>query len=173
MMFMRNARQRDRHAQHDERSEQPMAGCVPVSRRSPRVRRRLQVKTFVAILALALTGAVAGSAAAAVSQLTLDRTAQLSPGRLHAALTGIVTCDAGTTAFLSGRIIQPRNTSGFGSTSVACDGKPQTYAIDVSTSGPGVFKPGKANADVSSFQCDPPDFVCNTTFTDAKITLLR
>jgi hypothetical protein len=172
-MFMPKARRRDRHAQHDERSEQPTTGCVPVSRRSQGPRRGLHVKASAAILALVLTGAVAGSAAAAISELTLDPTAQLSPGRLHATLTGTVKCDAGTNTFLNGRIVQPRNTSGFGSVSIVCDGTTQKYAIDVSTSGPGVFKPGKANADVSSFQCDPPDFVCKTIFTDARITLLR
>lgn len=172
-MLMPKARQRDRHAQHDQRSEQPMSGCVAVERRSQRPRRGRRVKASAAILALVLTGAVAGSAAAAVSELTLDPTAQLSPGLLHATLTGTVTCDAGTNAFLSARIVQPRNTSGFGGVSVACVGTPQKYAIDVSASGPGVFRPGKANAEVSNVQCDPPDFVCTTKFVDAKITLLR
>jgi hypothetical protein len=126
-----------------------------------------------ALLATVMTAAVAGTASAAVSELTLDRTAQLSPGRLHATLTGTVTCDAGTTSFLNGQIVQPGNTSGFGSVAVACVGTPQKYAIDVSTSGPGVFKPGKASADVSSFDCVPPDFECTRTFIDAKITLKR
>lgn len=125
------------------------------------------------LLGIVLTGALAGSAFAAVSEITLDRTAQLSPGRLHATLTGTVTCDAGTTAFLNGRIVQPKQTSGFGSTSVQCVGTPQKYAIDVSTFD-SVFRPGKANAEVSSTECAPPEFIeCTTTFTDAKITLTR
>jgi hypothetical protein len=125
------------------------------------------------LLGIVLTGALAGSAFAAVSEITLDPTANLSPGRLHATLTGTVTCDAGTTAFLNGRIVQPRNASGGGGTSVQCAGTPQKYAIDVSTFD-GVFKPGKANAEVSSFQCEQePPFNCTQTFTDAQITLTR
>jgi hypothetical protein len=126
-----------------------------------------------AFLATVMTAAVAGSASAAVSELTLDRTAQLSPGRLHATLTGTVTCDEGTTSFLNGQIVQPGNTTGFGSVLIACVGTPQKYVIDVATSGPGIFKPGTASADVSSFNCVPPDFECTRTFIDAKITLLR
>lgn len=123
-----------------------------------------------AILALALTGAVAGSASAAVSALTLNRTAQLSPGSLHATLTGTVTCDSGTTAFLDGRIIQSGTTSGFGSTRIVCAGTPQRYAIDVSAS-TAAYQPGGASADVSSIDC--VDDQCTTTFTDALITLRR
>jgi hypothetical protein len=121
-----------------------------------------------AILALALTGVVAGSASAAVSALTLNRTAQLSPGRLHARVTGTVTCDSGTAAFLDGRIIQSGNTSGFGSTRIVCAGTPQNYAIDVSASA-SPFRPGGASADVTSTECT--DEQCTSTFTDALITL--
>lgn len=135
----------------------------------PRAARRHAWRA--ALLATAMTAVVAGSASAAVSELTLDRTAQLSPGRLQATLTGMVTCDAGTTSFLSGQIVQPGNTSGFGSVSVTCVGTPQKYAINVTTSGPGIFKPGKASASVSSFDCN--DFGCTTTFIDAKIILRR
>jgi hypothetical protein len=127
-----------------------------------------------AILAMVLTGALAANASAAISALTMDRTAQLSPGRLHATLTGTVTCDAGSTVSLNGQIVQPKIASGFGGTSVACDGTSQTYAIDV---GPGifgpaaVFKPGKASAQVSTFTCD--QFTCTTKFTDAIIRLTK
>lgn len=122
----------------------------------------------VAILAVVLTGAVAGSAFADVSRLTLDPTAQLSPGRLHATLTGAITCDAGTVAFLSGRVLQPRTISGSGFTSIACTGTSQRYTIDVSAF-EGVFRPGRAVADVVATQCS--DIQCTSTFTDAHITL--
>jgi len=129
------------------------------------------------ILAVVLTGALAGSAAAAVSELTIDPSAQLSPGHLHATLTGTVTCDPGTTSFLSGQIVQSKGASGFGSASVSCDGTPQRYAIDVSTGGfiapAAVFKAGKANAQVSNFACDPPTFICTSTYTDAPIRLTK
>jgi hypothetical protein len=127
------------------------------------------------ILVLGLTAALAGSASAAVSELTIDSTAKLSPGQLHATLTGTVTCDPGSTALLSGQIVQPKNASGFGSTTVACEGTSQPYAIDVSTGGffgpAAVFKPGKARAQVSTSECDPVTWTCTTQYTDATIRL--
>ncbi len=133
-----------------------------------------------AILGVLAAGAFAGSASAAVSAITIDPEAQLSPGRMHAMLTGTVTCDAGSTAFLSARIVQPKSATGAGQTSVICSGEAQPYAIDVSTAGgfplplptSGVFKPGKASAQVSSSSCDPM-FNCSTTYTDAIISLKR
>ncbi|MGH2840869.1 MAG: hypothetical protein ACRDKY_08610 [Solirubrobacteraceae bacterium] len=129
----------------------------------------------VAMLALGLTAALAASASAAVSDLTIDPTAKLSPGQLHATLVGTVTCDPGSTALLSGQIVQPKNASGFGSTTVTCDGTPQPYTIDVSTGGifgqAAVFKPGKARAQVSTSECDPVTWTCTTQYTDATIRL--
>ncbi len=133
-----------------------------------------------ALLALVLTGALGGSALAATSELTIDPTAQLSPGKLHATLTGTVTCDPGQQAFLTGQIIQPKRATGSGSTSVACDGTPQPYSIDVSTGGgfpfpiptSGVFKAGKASAQVSTTSCDP-FFNCTSQYTDAVIRLTK
>ena len=128
-----------------------------------------------AILAVVLTGALGSTAFAAVSDLTLDSTAALSPGHMHATLTGTVTCDPGDNALISGQIVHSRNASGFGSTTAVCDGTPQPYAIDVSTSGfftpAGVFKPGKASAQVSTSICDPSTWVCTTEYTDASIRL--
>jgi hypothetical protein len=130
-----------------------------------------------AVLALVLTGALAASAAAAVSELTIDPTAQLSPGRLQATLTGTVTCDPGTTAFLDGQIVQPKGASGFGFTQVTCDGTAQAFAIDVRRGffggSPGVFKAGKASAQVSTFQCDPVTWMCTSQSTDAIIRLTK
>jgi len=129
-----------------------------------------------AVLALVLTGALAASAAAAVSELTIDPTAQLSPGRLQATLTGTVTCDPGTTAFLDGQIVQPKDASGFGFTQVTCDGTAQAFAIDVRAGGffgGGVFKAGKASAQVSTFQCDPVTWMCTSQSTDAIIRLTK
>ncbi len=131
-----------------------------------------------AVLALVLTGALAASAAAAVSELTIDPTAQLSPGRLQATLTGTVTCDPGTTAFLDGQIVQPKDASGFGFTQVTCDGTAQAFAIDVRAGGffggsPGVFKAGKASAQVSTFQCDPVTWMCTSQSIDAIIRLTK
>jgi hypothetical protein len=94
-----------------------------------------------AVMATVLTGAMAGSAFAAVSDLTMDSTAALSPGRLHATLTGTVTCDAGTTVFLGAQIVQSGVASGYGGSSLACDGKAQEYTADVSTGGSGYSRP--------------------------------
>lgn len=133
---------------------------------------------WAALLALALTALLAATAYAAVSEITIDRTAELSPGHLHATLTGTVTCDAGETVFLSGQIIQPKGASGAGFTQVVCEGTPQPYSIDVSTGGSfpfppsGVFKNGKASAQVSSTRCDPLTFTCTTRYTDAIIRLV-
>jgi hypothetical protein len=124
-----------------------------------------------AILATVLTGALAGSAFAAVSSMTLDPTAALSPGRLHVTLTGTVTCDPGTNAFLNGRVVQrkgQRNIEGYGSTMIACNGTSQAYAIDVSG---GPFKADKANADVSTFECT--ELSCTSKYVDAVIRLTR
>jgi hypothetical protein len=123
-----------------------------------------------AILAVALTGAVAGSASAAVSRLTFDPTAQLSPGRLHATLTGTLTCDAGTTTFLAGRILQPRTVNGSGSDTITCSGTAQRYRFDVPAFD-SVYSPGLAVVDVTATQCD--DVQCTSTFADGQITLNR
>jgi hypothetical protein len=129
------------------------------------------------VLALALTGAGATTASAAVSDLTLDPTAQLSPGHLHATLTGSITCDFGDNPFISGQIAQPKGASGFGSTQAVCDGTTQPFAIDVSSGifGPaGVFKAGKASAQVSTSSCDPTmPWMCTTQYVDAVIRLTK
>jgi len=147
--------------------------------------KAVRFSTRAAILAVLMTGALAGTASAAVSQLTLDASAHLSPGRLHVYLTGTITCDAGDDVSLSGQVVQPKNASGFGSTTFPCDGGPKPYTIDASAGGGfpgfsnGVFKPGKASAQVTPSICtpspDPSPFpfpICTTTpFTDAIIRL--
>ena len=138
-----------------------------------------------AIVAVAMTAALGGAAWAAVSELTLDPSAQLSPGRLHAYLTGTITCDPGDTVSLSGQVVQPKSATGFGSTTINCDGTPQAYTIDASTGGgfpgfsSGVFKPGKASAQVTASVCTPspgpfPFPICTTAAsTDAIIRLQK
>ena len=134
-----------------------------------------------AVAAIAMTGALAGvmvgSASAAVNELTVDSTAALSPGHMHATLTGSVTCDPGMNALLNGQIVQPKGGSGFGGISVVCTGTPQPYSIDVSSGGifgpAAVFKAGKASAQVSTQQCDPFTWVCSSTYTDAIIRLTK
>ena len=136
------------------------------------------------LLAVLAAGAFAGPASAAVSQLTLDPTAQLSPGHLHAYLTGTVTCDAGDFVSLSGQVIQSKGASGFGSMPAppVCDGTPQPYTIDVGGGGfpfpgsmSGVFKPGKASAQVTASVCAPFPYPggCSSTSTDAIIRLTK
>ena len=137
------------------------------------------------LLAVLATGALAGTASAAVSQLTLDPTAQLSPGRLHAYLTGTITCEAGDNVSLSGQVVQPKGASGFGfAPAPVCDGTPQPYTIDVGGGGfpfpgmgGGVFKPGKASAQVTASVCSPYPFPfpggCSSTSTDAIIRLAK
>lgn len=127
-----------------------------------------------AVLALVLTTALGGTALAAVSELTLDPTAALSPGHLHATLTGSVTCDPGDNGYLSGQIIQGRTASGYGSTQIVCDGTSHPYAVDVSAGGffpPTPFKAGKANAQVTMYTCD--SFNCTPTYADAVIRLTK
>jgi hypothetical protein len=133
----------------------------------------IRARWCAAPLALVLTGALAGSASAAV-RITIDPTAKLSPGRLHATLTGSVACDyyPGGAA-LSGQIVQPGAASGYGSISAPCDGTPHLYTIDVSTGmgmASGVFVPGPASAQVSQANCGPMG--CDTTYTDAIINLV-
>lgn len=133
------------------------------------------MKVFTAVIgSLVLAGALAGSASAAV-RITIDPTAKLSPGRLHATVTGSVSCDNvyGGPTSLSGQIVQPGGASGFGSTTVACDGTPHLYMVDVSAGMgmlSGVFVPGPASAQVSQSSCDPMG--CSTTYTDAIIELV-
>ena len=136
------------------------------------------------LLAVLATGAFAGPASAAVSQLTLDPTAKLSPGHLHAYLTGTITCDAGDMVSLSGQVVQSKGANGYGyaATPPVCDGTPQPYTVDVgggafpfpgSTS--GAFKPGKASAQVTASSCAPFPFPggCSSTSTDAMIRLVK
>jgi hypothetical protein len=149
-----------------------------------KVFKSVRIALGAALLAVLVTGALAGNASAAISQLTLGPTAELSPGHLHAYVTGTITCDPGDNVSLSGQVIQSKGASGFGSaaTPPVCDGTPQPYTIDVgggsfpfpgSTS--GVFKPGKASAQVTASVCTPFPFPgpCSTMSTDAIIRLTK
>ncbi|MEY2442146.1 MAG: hypothetical protein QOJ46_1572 [bacterium] len=136
-------------------------------------------RSRTALLALVLTGVFAGTAAAAAG-LTIDSTAPLSPGRLHATLSGSVTCNPGDSTYLSGQISQTKGASGFGSTQITCTGAPQHYTIDVGANGfpfgggGGPFKAGKASAQVSYSTCTDPFFpICTTQYTDAIIRLTK
>ena len=123
----------------------------------------------IGVLAMVLAGILAASATAAVT-LTIDRNAQLSPGRLHATLRGTVTCDAGSTAELNAQIVQSSDATGFGRTVFPCDGTSQPYTIDVgAVSGP--YKSGQASAQVSMFACS--EITCTPATTDAIIHLKK
>ncbi len=134
-----------------------------------------------AVLALVLAGAFSATASATVRDLTLNDTAQLSPGMLHATLTGSVTCDPGDFSpyygAVSGQLTQSKGASGFGSASPTCDGTPQPLSIDVSSNGffggSGAFKPGKAHAQLSTSTCDPYTWICSQHYTDAVIRLMK
>jgi len=135
-----------------------------------------------AALAVILTGAIVATAAAAPGDLTLNATAPLSPGRLHATLSGTITCAPGSSTFLSGQIVQAKGGSGFGSTQASCTGSPQPYSIDVSASGSPFgggkpFKAGKASAQVSYSICTTPPFpefpTCTFEYVDAIIRLTK
>ena len=135
-----------------------------------------------AALALVLVAGLGGTAQAAVTNITMDPTAQLSAGGLHATLTGTVTCDPGDTPNLSGQIVATKNEpGGFGSAHAVCDGTAQPYAIDVTTGGPfpfpgtatGPFKAGKATAQVSTSICDWWLMTCTTKYVDGEIKLLK
>lgn len=161
---------------HDLVIPQPTAHAAAKTRKGTlmtSMRTRIARLTIASGLALCLVGALAGNASAAVSSITIDSSAQLSPGHLHVTLTGTVTCDPGTTASLSGKVIS-RSASGLGYTEVACDGTPQAYAIDVSspTFPPTVFRAGKATAQVSSMTCGLT-WPCTTIYTDATIRLVK
>jgi hypothetical protein len=136
------------------------------------------------VLAVVITATLGGAASAAVTELTLDPSAQLSSGRLHVYLTGTIACDPGDTPSLNGQVLQSTGASGFGfATTPTCDGAAQPYTIDVGTSGGfpggafGVFKPGKASAQVTRTICEPMNpplpFNCTTKYTDAIIRLKK
>jgi hypothetical protein len=142
-----------------------------------------------ALLTVVTAGAFAGAASAAVSRLTIDPSAKLSPGRLHAYLTGTIACNLGDNVSLSGQVVQANGANGFGSATPVCGGMEQAFTIDVSAGGgfpgmsTGIFKAGKASAQVTSSICAPfplpgPDpfpspfpFPCSTMYTDAIIRL--
>lgn len=137
-------------------------------------------RCFAAAIAVFLIGMFSATASATVSSLTLNDTAQLSPGMLHATLTGTIACDPGDIypySSLNGQIAQPKGASGYGSASPVCDGSSQPFSIDVSSSGlfgaSGPFKPGKASAQVSTTICDPFTWICSTRYTDAVIRLKK
>jgi hypothetical protein len=130
-------------------------------------------------LAVALTCACAATASAAVNSLSLDPTAQLSPGQLHATVTGSITCDYGDNLSITGQVVQSK-ASGYGYTPVSsCDGTSQPFSIDVSASGGifgvpgGAFKPGKASAQVSTSICDPFTWICTSKYADDTIRLVK
>ncbi|MEA2220017.1 MAG: hypothetical protein QOJ35_2643 [Solirubrobacteraceae bacterium] len=134
-----------------------------------------------AVLAVVLVGALGGTAQAAVTNLTLDPTAQLSPGALHATLTGTITCDAGDSPSFSGQIVGSKSQpGGYGTAIAVCDGTSEPYAIDVSSSAPfpfptasGPFKAGKTSAQVTASICDYWTFVCTTKYVDGQIKLVK
>ena len=114
--------------------------------------------------------------------LTMDPTAQLSPGALHATMTGTITCDPGDNPSVSGQIVATKSEpGGYGSTMISCDGTTKPFAIDVSTgsgfpyplSPTGPFKAGKATAQVSTSICDPWYMTCSTKYADGEIKLLK
>jgi hypothetical protein len=133
-----------------------------------------------ALLAVVLAGALVptATATAAANTLTLDSTAALSPGMLHATLTGTVTCEPSGSypPYLSGQIVQAKGGSGYGSAPATCDGTPQPFSLDIATGGifggTGPFKAGKASAQVSMSTCDP-FLPCTPTYTDAVIRLVK
>jgi hypothetical protein len=130
-----------------------------------------------AALGLVAAAGMAASASAAVTNLTLNDTAPLSPGMMHATLSGTIACDPGDSPYLYGTIAQSKGASGFGSATVSCDGSPHAYSMDVSSGGPfgasGVFKPGKASAQVTTSTCDPLTWLCTTKYVDAQIRLTK
>ena len=103
-----------------------------------------------AILAIALAGALTTTASAAVTDLAIDDEAQLSPGMLHATLTGSMRCDPGDFFpyfnSLTGQISQLKGGAGFGS---------------------------MARALVSTSTCDPFTFLCTSQYVDAVIRLKK
>ena len=133
-----------------------------------------------AILAVALAGALSTTASAAVTDLD-RRQAQLSPGMLHATLTGSLRCDPGDFSpyftSLSGQISQSKGGGGFGSTVPTCDGTVQPFSMDIASSSPfggaAPFKAGKASAQVSTSTCDPMTFICSSNYVDAVIRLKK
>ncbi|MDX6683844.1 MAG: hypothetical protein QOG94_3883 [Solirubrobacteraceae bacterium] len=136
-----------------------------------------------ALLALVLTAALGATAQAAVTGLTLDPTARMSPGALHATLAGTITCAPGDLPSFSGQILQTgkNGASGFGSATPVCDGTSQRYAIDVSTNGGfpfpfptsgGPFKAGKAIGQVTTSICDWMG-PCVTKYVDGEIRLIK
>jgi hypothetical protein len=144
------------------------------------------------ILAVIVTGML-GATAWGSATTTIGPTAQLSPGHLHAYMTGTVTCEVGKTVSLSGQVVQSKGVSGFGYANLDCNGTSQAYTIDASGAGgfpgglPGtgvVFKPGKASAGLTATVCDPfvfpdPTFpfptlpFCESTSSDAMIRLVK
>jgi hypothetical protein len=132
-----------------------------------------------AALGLVAAAGIAGTASAAITALTMNDTAPLSPGMLHATLSGTIACDPGSSSYVSGQIVQSKGTTGYGYGTVTCDGTPQAYAIDVSAgggfpgTGGGAFKAGKANAQVSTSSCDPITWLCTSRYVDAQIRLTK
>ena len=128
-----------------------------------------------------LAGACSTTASAAVTDLAIDDTAQLSPGMLHATLTGSLRCDPGDFSpffnSLSGQISQGKGGAGFGSTVPTCDGSVQPFSMDIASGsifgGSGPFKAGKASAQVSVSTCDPITFLCSSQYVDAVIRLKK
>jgi hypothetical protein len=134
------------------------------------------VRWRAAALGLVAAAGMAGTASAAVTTLTMNDTAPLSPGMMHATLSGTIACDPGSSPFISGQIVQSKGASGFGSTAVTCDGTTQAFSIDVTSGifGPtGVFKAGKASAQVSTSTCDPFTWVCTSKYVDGQIRLTK
>ena len=135
-----------------------------------------------AVLAVVLAGAFAGSAQAAVTSLTMNPTAQLSPSGLHAVVTGTITCAPGDATNLYGQVIGGKNEpSGYGSGTATCDGTSQPFTIDVSSNGgfpypgatTGPFKAGKAIGQVTAQICDYFVLSCSSTYVDGQVKLVK
>ncbi len=117
------------------------------------MRKRLRwICSLGALLALA----GAGSASAAVTSISIDPTAQLSPGRQAVALSGSITCSQAEFVSLQGQLLQgqTRAAGTFGG-SVMCGTSPTSWTTSVFSSS-RLWHPGRASAGVLAFTFTSP-----------------
>ena len=109
---------------------------------------------LVAVLSAALVAVPSGTAAAHVSSMGLDPTAQLSPGQQLVTVSGSVTCTEGESIGITARLIQGSAESqgfnpGMTGPQLVCTGTSQPWSIQFSSPSGKLWHPGRASAGVS------------------------
>ena len=109
---------------------------------------------LLAVLSAALVAVPSGTAAAHVSSMTIDPSAQPSPGQQLVTVSGSVTCTDGESIGITSRLIQGSTegqgfSPGMTGPQLICTGASQAWSVQFSSPSGTLWHPGRASAGVS------------------------